>query len=116
MQGIEGSRFIVIVRQAEANPLDFSVILACYPGKSNERFRLRRYNGKSHTHSNKLEREGPFYDFHIHQATERYQDAGFKEDAYATPTDRYADFHQALNCLVADCGFEESQGGGLFPQ
>ena len=40
-----------------------------------------------------------------HAATERYQDLGAREDAYAEPTDRYQDFHGALRCLFADAGF-----------
>jgi len=47
-----------------------------------------------------------FYDFHIHQATERYQDIGSREDAFAEPTDRYADLQSALRCLLTECGFE----------
>lgn len=43
-----------------------------------------------------------FYDFHIHIATERYQEIGTREDAYAEPTDRYGDFHSALQCLIDD--------------
>ena len=43
-----------------------------------------------------------FYDFHVHMATERYQDLGTREDAYAEPKDRYADFHGALQCLLQD--------------
>jgi hypothetical protein len=67
-------------------------------------FRLRRCNGKSHEHSNIIE-EKRFYDFHIHTATERYQDAGLREDWYAEPTDRYNDFNGALRCMFKDCGF-----------
>ena len=51
------------------NPLDFSVILAYRIPESNQVFRLRRYNGRSHEHTNPLEGE-TFYDFHIHMATE----------------------------------------------
>ena len=47
-----------------------------------------------------------FYDFHIHQATERYQEIGAREDTYAKPTDRFADFQQAISCMLKECGFE----------
>ena len=51
--------------------------------QSNRVFRLRRYNGKSHEHTNPIEKE-IFYDFHIHTATERYQVLeNKKEDTYA---------------------------------
>ena len=39
-------------------------------------------------------------------ATERYQELGMREDAYAEATDRFGDFDGALRCLVDDCGFE----------
>ena len=85
--------------------MDFSIILAVCPVDSNQVFRLRRHNGKSHEHTNQIERS-EFYDFHIHMATERYQYLGMREDAYAEPTDRYGDFEAALQCLLTDCGFE----------
>ena len=47
-----------------------------------------------------------FYDFHIHVATERYQEFGTREDAYGEPTDRYGDFHGAVRCLIADANFD----------
>lgn len=98
------SAFKVIIRQGIENPLDFSAILGFIPADKNEVFRLRRYNGKSHFHSNKLEKEIEFYDFHIHTASERYQLEGLKEEHYAEVTDRYADLHGAIDCLVSDCG------------
>ena len=104
-EGVHRSPFRLILRQSMRNPLDFSVIIAYCVPQTNIIFRLRRYNGKSHEHTNKLEGD-KFYDFHIHQATKRYQDAGLREDAYAEPTDRYADFHDALQCMLANCGFE----------
>src|SRR3990172_9588464 len=60
--GEDKSEFRLILRQSDFNPLDFSVILAYRPPKSNQLFRLRRYNGKSHEHSNTAE-EQKFYDF-----------------------------------------------------
>jgi len=108
----DGGDYRLILRQSTFNPLDFSVILAYRPPKSNQLFRLKRYNGKSHEHTNPIEGE-TFYGFHIHQATERYQEIGAREDTYAKPTDRFADFQQAITCMLKDCGFEiplDSQG------
>lgn len=106
VRGAEGSEFRIILRQSLFNPLDFSVILAFCPPQSNQLFRLRRYNGKSHEHTNTVEGQ-TFYDFHIHQASERYQDIGErKEDAYAEPTDRFSDMQGAIRCLLEDCGFQ----------
>jgi hypothetical protein len=103
--GVSSSEFRLILRQSEFNPLDFSVILAYRPPKIYQLFRLRRYNGKSHEHTNTLESE-TFYDFHIHMATERYQDSGLREDAFAQVTARFADFQGAVKCMLADCGFD----------
>ena len=99
----DSSSFVIKVRLSDENSLDFSAILGYSPPKSTKLFLLRRYNGKSHEHKNKLERENVFYDFHIHTATERYQREGTKEEYFAEITDRYATIHEALNCLIADC-------------
>lgn len=98
----DGSYFKVILRQNSLNPLDFSAILGIVAKGSNQLIKLRRYNGKSHEHRNKLEAE-QFYGFHIHYATERYQNIGFKEELYAVPTERYANLRDALKCLAQDC-------------
>lgn len=110
--GDAGNEFRLIFRQNKINPLDFSVILAVQIPRSSQIFRLRRYNGKNHEHTNGIEGVS-FYDFHIHFATERYQERGTREDAYAEPTNRYGDFHGALRCLINDVNLEvpsESQG------
>lgn len=105
VHGAQGTSYRIILRQSNYNALDFSVILAVNPADSNQLFRLRRYNGKSHEHTNQIEGD-TFYDFHIHHATERYQESGSREDAFAEVTDRYADFQTALRCMLDDCGFE----------
>ncbi len=96
------SLFKVILRQNRINRLDFSVILGYMPQKSNLVFRLKRYNGKSHEHTNVIEK-ATFYDFHVHRATLRYQEAGLREDGYAEVSDAYADIHSAMDCFVKDC-------------
>jgi len=109
VDGAQGGKYRIILRQSNFNALDFSIILAVSPSDTNQLFRLRRYNGKSHEHTNQIEKN-TFYDFHVHLATERYQDLGGREDAFSEPTDRYADFHSALICLLEDCGFEAPEG------
>ena len=104
LTGEAGTRFRLMFRQNRINGLDFSVILAVLVPQSTHMFRLRRYNGRSHQHTNAIENER-FYDFHIHLATERYQAIGAREDAYARPTDRYSDFRGARDCLFADANF-----------
>ena len=95
------------------NALDFSIILAVIPQGSNQPFNVRRYNGKSHEHTNHIE-QNTFYDFHIHMATERYQDRNEeKVEAYAEPDERYSDFHGALRCILEDCNFQIPEGDQL---
>lgn len=108
VSGESGTQYRLILRQSDFNMLDFSVILAVNPSDSNQLFRLRRYNGKHGEHTNKIEGD-KFYDFHIHQATERYQESSWDEDAFAEVTDRFADIHEALQCMIKDCGFETPQ-------
>ena len=103
--GSQGSEFRVMIRKSLINVLDFSVILGCCPKGSNVIFRLRRYNGKSHEHTNLIEKTS-FYDFHIHEATLRYQEIGLREDFFANPTARYADLDSAIHCLMADCNIK----------
>jgi hypothetical protein len=102
VMGANGSEFRLILRESSFNPLDFSVILAWLPPQSRSPFRLCRYNGKSHEHTNALESQ-TFYEFHLHRATERYQQSGQREDSFAEPTTRYQDFPGALRCLIHDC-------------
>jgi hypothetical protein len=115
VSGVSGSEFRLILRESSLNPLDFSVILTWLPPQSNNPFRLCRYNGKSHEHTNTLESKR-FYDFHVHRATERYQQSGLREDSFAEPTTRYQDFASALQCLIQDCGFQfpANHQSGLF--
>ncbi len=95
--------WLIYLRRNKLNPLDFSCGLGFIPQGRNQAFMLRRYNGKSHEHTNRLEEQPPFYDFHIHQATETYQHSFYHDEHYAMPTDRYADLNEAFRCLVADC-------------
>lgn len=109
--GLAGSKFWLILRQSVAQPLDFSVIVSYQPPGTYSRINLRRYNGRSHEHRNVLEDEAPFYDFHIHEATERYQRAGWpRPEAYASRTDRYGSITEALDCAISDCAFRVAGG------
>jgi hypothetical protein len=109
VDGANGNRFVLMLRQNDFNVFDFSVILGVVSKETNTVFRLRRYNGKSHEHTNRIEGDS-FYDFHVHTATERYQDLGAKEEHYAEVTDRYGDFNGAVGCMLKDCGFRIQSG------
>ncbi len=102
--GESGSDFRLILRQNRFIWVDFSIILTHRIPQSNQLFRLRRCNGKSHPHTNHIEGVS-FYDFHIHMATERYQSIGSREDTYAEVTAEYSDFAGALNCMLRDGNF-----------
>jgi hypothetical protein len=105
------NRFCIILRQSHFNSLDFSAILGYYLIAPQKVFLLRRYNGK-HEHTNSIERE-TFYDFHIHEATERYQALGCNEERFAVVTARYSTLVQAFDCLITDCNLApEDDGSG----
>jgi len=103
--GSAGSDFRIIIRQNNLNALDFSVILAYLPETTNQVIRLKRYNGKSHEHTNRLERD-KFYGFHIHTASERYQREAETEDGFAEMTIRYSDLSGAIQGMISECGFK----------
>lgn len=106
VEGEGGAKFRVFVRQRATDPLDFSVIFGFQLPDSNRVFRLRRFNGLSHQHTNPIERE-TFFDYHVHVATERYQAlAAHDEEHYARPTDAYVDLAGALQHMLDTCGFE----------
>ena len=111
--GDNGNEFRIIVRPDDAMPLDFSVFLVVIPPKSNQDFKLRRYNGRHGRHRNPIEKER-IEGFHIHYATERYQRRGSKEETYAVQTERYNNYEDALRCLIQDTNFVEPPQQGLF--
>lgn len=110
IEGANGNQFRIILRQSDFNPFDFSIILAVCPRGTNQPFRLRRYNGRSHEHKNQIEGD-MFYDFHVHTATERYQDLGMKEDSYAKASDQFSDFDSALHNMIEECGVDVPTDG-----
>lgn len=103
--GQNGNHFRLIIRQSVYNSLDFSIILAVLPRNTNQCFHLLRLNGKSHEHTNKIERN-KFYDFHIHRATERYQMLGYREDTYAEVTKAFHDLQSALEYIFEIANFK----------
>ena len=116
VMGNNGNQFRLIFRQGSSNTLDFSVILAFCPKETNQIFRLRRYNGKSHEHTNKIE-GNTFYGFHIHTATERYQELGSAPDTFAEICNEFSCFESAVQCLLLDCALQPPKDDQLelFP-
>lgn len=104
IQGENNKFFHIIKRVNNINTSNFSVILGVSIDSQKKTFRLKRYDGK-HKHTNPIE-ENSFNNFHIHTATERYQNHGTgEEDKYAEITDRFTNVDNALECLINDCGF-----------
>lgn len=68
-----------------------------------ETLTLKRYNGPSHDHPNKLEKVKLGLTCHIHIATERYIKANRKAEGFAVATTRYSTLEGAFHCLVVDC-------------
>jgi hypothetical protein len=95
--------FRIIIRKNRINPLDFSAILGYILPERLKLFHLRRYNGV-HKHTNKIEHNS-FRTFHIHYATQRYQEAGWDIDAYAEITDKYTTIDGAWELLLDECNF-----------
>ena len=106
------TQFVVKLRQVVLDTTDFSAIFGyCIP-HSNRVFHLRRYNGR-HKYENKLE-HNLFLSYHIHQATERYQNVdGADVEAFAEPTDKYADINGALELMLQECNFIKPSGSQL---
>ncbi|MBW6517583.1 MAG: hypothetical protein K0A89_03675 [ANME-2 cluster archaeon] len=98
-----GKNFRLRIRENTLNVFDFSVILI-YVDEKRKYHILRRYNGK-HIHKNQIEKN-KFRDFHIHKATQRYPEAGFRIDGYAEVTDAYNNWKDALTKMLIDCNFK----------
>lgn len=118
IEGEKGNLFRLIIRQNKQNILDFSIILTLREKDSNIEYNLIRYNGKHPSpHTNKWEKENNQTNhkfnpaFHIHRATQRYQENGYKIDGYAEITTKYSDFHSALEQFLLECNFKREDEG-----
>lgn len=129
VEGSKGNLFRVIIRVNKLNVLDFSIILTLRERDSNVEYNLLRYNGKHPSrHTNKWEKGHGLPNhtfnpaFHIHRATQRYQEGGYKIDGFAETTTKYSDFHSALNQFLLECNFKREdegqpslfEGGGII--
>lgn len=101
LQGKNGNQFLLILRQSQINSFAFSVILAIYPQSSYQLFRLLRYNGNNHGHNNRIECQR-INGFHIHKATERYQESGGIEDRFVLPASSYYDYQTAVGAMIQE--------------
>ena len=116
--GAAGTHFRIIARRSRVRMDSFSVILmAILP--ENPEFRLLRYDGSNHNHTNHVEDNRIVRQPHIHRATQRYQEAQrqLPHDGYAEPTDRYQDLAGAWNCFRSDLDLQypEEHQIGMLP-
>ena len=113
LAGAAGTRFRIIVRQSVRNSHDFSVILIAERPREPE-IRLLRYDGGSHPHRNKIERNWIVRKPHIYRATKRYQELKWElHDGYAEETARYHDLSGAWECFVADANLQGPAGSRI---
>ena len=117
VMGSEGNGFVIYLRRLEQDVFCFSAILAFKRLDTGTSFRLRRYNGKDHAHTNKIEKDEILFEYHIHNATQRYQEFGYDEDQYAEVTDKFSTIQEAYGLLLDQCGFvKPRENNGLFDQ
>lgn len=110
----EKGTFRIMIRKNLINPFDFSVILGYIPKERLNLLRLRRYNG-IHEHTNRLE-GARFRGFHIHYATQRYQETGWDIDDYAEHTDKYGTVDEALEVYFNECNFIKPEDERIQPK
>lgn len=113
-RGKNGNNFRVIIRRNKINRLDFSIILKFIDNDGKEYF-IVRYNGKHPSeHTNRWEKLNSFVKykfescFHIHKATQRYQESGLEIAGYAEETELYSDYQSALNTFIKDVNIVEA--------
>jgi hypothetical protein len=108
LRGEWGNNFILYVRSSSLNPLDFSVILVILD-KDGTEYRLLRANGKHASRHTNLWEKGRGLSpsrlpvgFHVHKATQRYQEEGFRIDGYAETCQEYETLEQAVHYVVKE--------------
>lgn len=92
----------------DAKPLS-SKVLKEIQLKNKENRAYKEYDLDVKSKSDKIFRiieKDKFRDFHIHIATKRYLDAGFRIDGYAQVTDSYNNWKDALTKMLKDCNFK----------
>lgn len=116
VRGENGSVFALHLRQSTLDPYDFSVILAFVPTSGSSEIILRRHNGKSHPHKNKIEGNRLPSTFHVHIATERYQERGHDIDGYAEVTSDFDSLATAVDAMLGVANFQPPAQTSLLRQ
>jgi hypothetical protein len=92
-----GNKYILRIRNSKSHVANWSVILSIII--KNKEYILTRYNGNYHAHTNSIEKNS-ISGFHIHHATERYQEKNYKIDGYATATSEYSTISGAIKKMI----------------
>lgn len=101
--------FRLFVRKSLVIEAGFSVGLV-WISPSKEEAILMRCNGSDHSHRNQLENIKFDDECHVHMATERYINSGYKLESYASVSKEYRDVRGAKHHLCKVCnisGFEK---------
>jgi hypothetical protein len=112
--GDRGTSFAIHLRQSAIDAYAFSVILTVSLADNGPELRLRRHNGRGHSHVNKIEGTRLPSTFHVHIATERYQQRGFDIDGFAEATTAFSDLATALDAMLRAANFTPPDQGSLW--
>lgn len=113
--GADGSKFVVKVRRSIEDPGSFSIILCWKQPGTTRLFRLMRCNGDNHRHKNKIEGSVFKNAFHVHIATQRYQELGAREEEFAELAE-YSDFTGAVETFKRLANIISDDPAPLFYQ
>ena len=105
-QTVNGNIFRIKIHRNKKFINSFSVIFQ-YVDENKKIYNLKRYNGLHAPHINIIERN-KVKGFHIHTATERYQEKNLNIEAYAEETDQYSDWKSAFVKLLYDCNIKQN--------
>lgn len=107
LQTVGGNVFRIKIHRNKRFIDNFSVIFQ-YIDENEKSFNLKRYNGIHAPHINTIEKNR-VQGFHIHTATERYQEKNLHIEAYAEETDQYSDWKGAFIKLLHDCNIKQNE-------
>ena len=97
-------QFMLYYRQNNDEKDDYSVgLLVTFP--CGKQLTLIRFNGSSHCHPNRIEKEEIEWETHIHSATHRYIQTGHP-NGYAIKTDKYQCADEALEYACEYCNIQ----------
>ncbi|HVW87297.1 MAG TPA: hypothetical protein VHB50_21570 [Bryobacteraceae bacterium] len=118
--GDAAHEFALTVRTSVDFLTDFSVILSLV--ENGHEYNLVRHNGNHKAdHTNTIEKRQGLPNsilrnaFHIHQATQRYQESGRSIDSYAEATSLYNTLDGALDLMVSSYGFVIEAAATFLP-